>query len=473
MAAKGVEELKNKGNGYITSKPPQYEKAVEAYTEALSLDPTHHAVLSNRSLAYYKLGQYEKALLDAENAISATPSWAKGYLRKCAALNMLQKHTEAQAVAEMGFRLMHSTALCRDFVSQWLKACETLYAIEKLPSLLPPGAAELCKIMISHWVRFRSETSADQGAGFLPSGLVIISKQYWEIFFHCLASRTSPSLALTHALMSKHLTSIADEFTRILGLFGHSVGTSLKDWVSSITDSKTSTELTSQKSPQIITYLKSDLHETLYPLACSLLALAITVVCTRVYTLNSANTGFESISAMLQVCLVLFDHSVLGAKEYYVSMHLKVLTGLVDSYNRRYKPVDDKDCADIIKHCKKIQSLLPAYAKSCSWEYKQMVGGYEQIVATAKGLVLARQTGTAIPFQGHPDQPQHMSLASALRDIEKHPDQVRQFATKKFQDILSKPRTLVSLQDGELLIQLTGKALSIHDSTTINIQVFV
>ena len=90
---------------------------MEAYTEALSHDPTHHAVLSNRSLAYYKLGQYENALLDAEKAVSASPSWAKGYLRTCAALNMLQKHTDAQAVAEMGFRLMHSTALCRDFVS--------------------------------------------------------------------------------------------------------------------------------------------------------------------------------------------------------------------------------------------------------------------------------------------------------------------------------------------------------------------
>ena len=457
MAGKRVEELKSKGNGYITSKPPQYKKAVEAYSEALSLDPTHHAVLSNRSLAYYKLGQYKNALLDAESAVSACPSWAKGYLRKCAALNMLQKHTDAQTVAEMGFRLMHSTALCRDFVFQWLKACEALYAIEKLPSLLPPGAAELCEIMISHWMRFRSETSADQSATFLPSGLVIISKQYWEIFFHCLASRTSPSLALTHELMSMHLTSVADEFTRILGLFGHGMGPSLKDWVSSITNpAKTSMELKSQ--PQIITYLKADLHETLYPLACSLFALAITVVCTRVYMLNLANTGFDSISAMLQACLVLFDNSILGIKEY-VSIHLKVLTGLVDSYNRRYAPVNDKDCADIIKHCKKIESLLPTYAKSCSWEYKQMVGGYEKIVATAKGLVLARQTGTAIPFQGLSDHPQQMSLESALRDVEKHPDQVRNFATKQFQDVLSKPRTMVSLQDGEVLIQLTGKDL--------------
>ena len=457
MAGKRVEELKSQGNGYITSKPPQYKKAVEAYSEALSLDPTHHAVLSNRSLAYYKLGQYKDALLDAENAVSACPSWANGYLRKCAALNMLQKHSDAQAVAEMGFRLMHSTALCRDFVFQWLKACEALYAIEKLPSLLPPGAAELCEIMISHWMRFRSETSADQSATFLPSGLVIISKQYWEIFFHCLASRTSPSLALTHELMSMHLTSVADEFTRILGLFGHGVGPSLKDWVSSITNpATTSMELKSQ--PQIITYLKSDLHETLYPLACSLFALAVTVVCTRVYMLNSANTGFDSISAMLQACLVLFDNSILGTKEY-VSIHLKVLIGLVDSYNRRYAPVNDKDCADIIKHCRKIESLLPTYAESCSWEYKQMVGGYEKIVATAKGLVLARQTGTAIPFQGLPDHPQQMSLESALRDVEKHPDQVRNFATKQFQDVLSKPRTMVSLQDGEVLIQLTGKGL--------------
>ena len=461
MAAKEVEDLKNTGNRYIVSKPPQYEKAVEAYTKALSIDPTHHAVLSNRSLAYYKLEQYESALLDAERAISASPSWAKGYLRKCAALNMLEKHTDAQVVAEMGFKLMHSTALCRDFVSQWLKACEGLYAVEKLPSLLPPGAAELCQIMISHWMQFRATTNADLNASFLPNGLVIISEQYWVSFFHCLASRTSPSLSLTQELMSKHLNCIADEFTRILGLFGHSVGTPVKDWMSYIIGTKISVEWTTvslQESPQIIRYLKADLHETLYPLASSLLALAVTVVCTRVYTLNSASTGFESINAMLQACLVLFDFSILGTREY-IGVHLKVLTGLVDSYNRRYTPINEEDCVNLIKDCKKIESLLPAYSKSCRWEYQQMVGGYEQIVATAKGLVLARQTGTAIAFQGLPDQPQRMSLSSALRDVEKHPDQVKHYAKKQFQDVIRKPRTMVSVQDGQILIQLTGKSL--------------
>lgn len=460
MDAKKVEELKNTGNHYVVSKPPQYEKAVEAYTEALLIDPAHHVVLSNRSLAYYKLENHGDALADAERAISVCPKWAKGYLRKCAALNMLKRYTEAQASAESGFQLTHSTALCRDFVSQWLKACEFLYAVEKLPSLLPTGPAELCQIMISHWIRFRSEAGGDCTTSFLPSGLVIVSQQYWEVFFHCLASRTSPSLAMTHELMCQHLNSVAEDFNRIMGSFGQKVGSLVKEWVGFIVDPAASSGAPTEtaQSSRLLSYLTSDLHKALYPLARSLLALAITVVTTRTYSLNSASTGFDSINHMLTTSLVLFDYSILGTKEY-IGLHLKVLTGLVDSYNRRYRPLDQGDCADLTKHCKRIESLLPVYSSNCNWEYQQMKETYEHIVATAKGLVLARQTGTAIPFQGLPDKPQQMSIASALRDVESQPVQVKGYATKLFQDILQKPRTMVSLSDGQALIQLTGECV--------------
>lgn len=47
-------------------------------------------------------------------------------------------------------------------------------------------------------IQVRSDTIADESS-FLPSGLVIISKQYWEVPFHCLASYVSPSLAITNA----------------------------------------------------------------------------------------------------------------------------------------------------------------------------------------------------------------------------------------------------------------------------------
>ena len=450
-----VEELKALGNQYILSKPPQYEKAIEAYSKALSLDPTHHTILSNRSLAHFKLSKYEKALEDAEKAVLSCPTWAKGYLRKCAALNMLKRYCEAQEAAEAGYRLMHSTGLCKDFVAQWLKACEALYAIEELPTYLPPGPADLCQLMIIKWVQVCSANNVEDHASFLPNGLVVISKQYWEVLFHCLASYMDmlPSLALTQELTQKHLSSVANEFTRVLSLFGQSVGKELKDWVNSITRPSSGTQ-----STQIASYLKSQIHQPLFPLVHSLLALAVTVVCARVYTLNAASTGFSSINGMLNCCLTLFDNSVLTADKY-VGLHLKVLTGLVDSYNRRFRPITRDECVELARHCKKIETLMPLLSSCSPFEYQQLGGSFEQIVATAKTLILARQTGVAIPFQGVPDSPQQMTLASALRDVEKRPTEVKEFAVKNFQDIIRKPRRMMAIQDGQNLLQLTGECM--------------
>ena len=466
MAAKKVEELRSAGNQYITSKPPQYEKAIEAYTEALSVDPSHHAILSNRSLAYYKLARYEDALADAEKTVLVSPKWAKGFLRKCAALNALKRNAEAKTVAEIGFQLMHSTSFCREFVSQWLEACESLYSVEKLPSLLPYGEADLCRVMIIHWLRFREESNVGKDVGFLPDGLVILSEQYWKVFFRCLASRTSPVLSVyMHDLMQQHLYSIAEDFEKIAGLFGQRVGTVIKEWVEAIAtqvDCAVLVQLSaraSEKSSHLVSFLDSDFHTTLYPLARSLLALAVTVVATRVYMLNSSSTGFDSISYMLQACLWLFERSILSTKEY-TGLHLKVLTGLVDSYNRRYKPISHSECAQLAKYCKSIESLLPVYATSCALEYQQMSEAYQQIVATAKGLILARQTGTAFPFQGLSDEPQEMSIASALRDVEKYPAQVKSFATDHLQEIVNKPPSMLSISDGQDLLQLTGRYTS-------------
>lgn len=462
MAAKpDVECLKNVGNQYITSKPPQYEKAIEAYTNALSIDPNHHAVLSNRSLAYYKLVKYEEALADADKAICVSPKWAKGYLRKCAALNALRRSREAQTVSEVGFQLMHSTSLCRDFVSQWLEACESLYRVETLPSLLPYGEAELCRVMISHWTRFRRESAIGEDVSFFPAGLVVVSEKYWQVLFRCLASRASPELAITHEQMQQHLSCISEEFERIIGLFGQEARAVVKEWAEAIaarvdpTSVEELSSLVSKKNSQLIQFLESDLHKTLYPIARSLFALAVTVVTARTYALNSMNTGFCSISYVLRGCLFLFERSVLSTREY-TALHLKVLTGYIDAYNRRYKPLSLSECDDLAQHCKKVESLLPPYASSHAWEYQQFCGAYERIVATAKGLILARKTGTAIPFQGLADQPTEMSVASALRDVEKYPTRVKSFAAKRLQEVINKPPRMVTLSDGQDLLYLTG-----------------
>lgn len=54
-----------------------YSTAIQAYTEAILLDPTNHILYTNRSAAYAKLNQYNKSLADARKSRELNPKWAK------------------------------------------------------------------------------------------------------------------------------------------------------------------------------------------------------------------------------------------------------------------------------------------------------------------------------------------------------------------------------------------------------------
>jgi len=74
----------------------QHQKAVRLFTQAAEYDPMDHRFLGNRSFCYERLEQYEKALQDAEKAISLSPKWPKGYFRKGRALLGLSSMLEAE-----------------------------------------------------------------------------------------------------------------------------------------------------------------------------------------------------------------------------------------------------------------------------------------------------------------------------------------------------------------------------------------
>lgn len=54
-----------------------FDRAVALYTEAIALDPQNHILYSNRSAAYIKLQQFQKALQDATKARDLNPKWPK------------------------------------------------------------------------------------------------------------------------------------------------------------------------------------------------------------------------------------------------------------------------------------------------------------------------------------------------------------------------------------------------------------
>ena len=59
----------NKSLGDAAFRSGDYGTAIKHYSDALSLDPTHATLLSNRSAAYLRHGEKSKALHDAQACV--------------------------------------------------------------------------------------------------------------------------------------------------------------------------------------------------------------------------------------------------------------------------------------------------------------------------------------------------------------------------------------------------------------------
>ncbi|XP_062004664.1 uncharacterized protein LOC133721905 [Rosa rugosa] len=92
-AKKRAAEAKSRGGDAFSRK--DYQAAVDAYTQAIDLDPTDAIFLSNRSLCWLRLGQAEHALADAKACRALKPDWPKACFREGAALRLMQKFDEA------------------------------------------------------------------------------------------------------------------------------------------------------------------------------------------------------------------------------------------------------------------------------------------------------------------------------------------------------------------------------------------
>lgn len=89
-----ADQLKAQGNEQL--KAGNLAKAIELYSDAIALDPTNKAYFSNRSAAYAHTKDYSSALVDGMKCTELDPNWAKGYSRKGAALEGLERWEEAK-----------------------------------------------------------------------------------------------------------------------------------------------------------------------------------------------------------------------------------------------------------------------------------------------------------------------------------------------------------------------------------------
>ncbi|NWZ30260.1 TTC31 protein, partial [Asarcornis scutulata] len=128
------------GHGNEAAQKGYYEEAVQAFTEAVKLNPREHRLFGNRSYCYEKLQQYEEALRDAQMSLSLQPNWPKGFFRKGKALRGLKRYAEAVRTFEELLRLdgAHPDAAAQ------LQACRALLQVSPGPAVLlapaPPRA---------------------------------------------------------------------------------------------------------------------------------------------------------------------------------------------------------------------------------------------------------------------------------------------------------------------------------------------
>ncbi|KAF9015046.1 hypothetical protein BDQ17DRAFT_1320035 [Cyathus striatus] len=103
-----AEKLKQTGNSLMSSK--KYDEAIEAYTKAISLDPTNPVYYSNRAAAYSSKGDHLSAVGDSEKAISVDSNFVKAYHRLGHAQYSLGDFSAAANAFERGLKLDPSNA---------------------------------------------------------------------------------------------------------------------------------------------------------------------------------------------------------------------------------------------------------------------------------------------------------------------------------------------------------------------------
>ncbi|KAG9102176.1 hypothetical protein FS749_013379 [Ceratobasidium sp. UAMH 11750] len=98
-----AEKHKQEGNNLMAAK--EYQKAVDAYTEAIALDPNNPVYYSNRAAAWSSMGDHAVAVDDAEMAIAVDPKFVKAYSRLGHAHFTLGDYEAAKSAFERGLVL--------------------------------------------------------------------------------------------------------------------------------------------------------------------------------------------------------------------------------------------------------------------------------------------------------------------------------------------------------------------------------
>lgn len=71
--------------GRYLSEQENFEQAVQAFTQAIQMDPTHSLALNARGYAQLRLRNYQGAIEDCTQAIRLNPNYANAYVNRSVA----------------------------------------------------------------------------------------------------------------------------------------------------------------------------------------------------------------------------------------------------------------------------------------------------------------------------------------------------------------------------------------------------
>ena len=375
-------ELKEKGNAFVKEK--RYQEATECYTAALSMDPLNHAILSNRSLTFYRQGKLGEALNDANECIKIAPDFAKGYLRKATAHNGLGLYVEAMGAAEEGYKRRQSDFICKECISQWLQANQ--------------GAL---KSLIKEIDR-------------LPTGFSILSTEMYNTYQSVTLCRVSAA-GMTHKLMIGYMQSSAKELGHILETFGHKVPFSMFGWIHSLSlttviDPQTESILSevvdqiTQSGTEFSATLMNDIDPILHPILCPFIVLFVMIINGRSYTLDCMNFGHHERQVICKSLLPLFHTGILSGDSYIVH-HLCTLVGIVGSFHGRRTLLQPNAIQQLEMYSDEMKETLSKFQPKV-WEYHDLRKVCLNVLALTEkeAKVIKQKQGTCMTTAGVADE---------------------------------------------------------------------
>jgi tetratricopeptide (TPR) repeat protein len=126
--------LQHRATAYQTQQPPQYQKAIEDFSEALDITPDDQGIYERRAYAEMRLNDYDRALADYNELIKRKPNEARYYLLRSYIYEVKGDAAAAIADCDKVLQMQHDNAEAKARKQRM----QTLQA-QQAATQMPPG----------------------------------------------------------------------------------------------------------------------------------------------------------------------------------------------------------------------------------------------------------------------------------------------------------------------------------------------